>query len=114
MQIDFPSWRDAASWNVGRYVILPDHVHPFCAPAVFPGRPLAQWVQYWKARASLAWPRRLEQPIWQRDGWDTQLRRHENYEAKWQYVLANPVRAGLVAKPEDWPHQGELNVLRWS
>jgi hypothetical protein len=25
----------------------------------------------------------------------------------------NPVRAGLVSRPEEWPYQGELNVLEW-
>jgi len=52
-------------------------------------------------------------PIWQRDFWDTQLRKGENYDEKWQYVLENPVRAGLVKHSEDWPYQGELNVLEW-
>ena len=32
---------------------------------------------------------------------------------KWEYVVRNPVRAGLVNRREDWPFQGELNVLRW-
>ncbi len=54
-----------------------------------------------------------EHPIWQRDFWDTQLRRNENYEEKWDYVLENPVRAGLVSKSEDWLYHGELNILEW-
>jgi hypothetical protein len=48
-----------------------------------------------------------------RDSWDTQLRRHESYDSKWEYVINNPVRAGLVKEPDDWPFQGALNVLRW-
>jgi hypothetical protein len=43
----------------------------------------------------------------------TQLRRSENYTEKWQYVLRNPVRAKLVENIEDWPYQGEMNVLMW-
>jgi len=27
--------------------------------------------------------------------------------------VENPVKAGLVARWEGWPYQGELNVLRW-
>jgi putative transposase len=72
-----------------------------------------QWVRYWKSLASKKWPRPDEQPIWQRDFWDTQLRRSENYNSKWQYVLDNPVRAGLVKQPDDWPFQGDLNSLPW-
>jgi putative transposase len=106
-------WSDKPAWIVGRYVIMPDHVHLFCAPAAFPGRPLIQWVRYWKSCAARAWPRPGEQPVWQRDCWDTQLRRGDSYAAKWEYVLANPVRAGLARHAADWPYQGELNALRW-
>ena len=35
------------------------------------------------------------------------------HDAKWDYVLQNPVRAGLVARAEDWPLAGEIHELRW-
>jgi putative transposase len=107
------AWTGAKSWSVGRYVIMPDHIHLFCAPNVFPAEPLQQWIRYWKNVASRNWPRPDDQPIWQRDFWDTQLRRHENYDEKWEYVVENPARAGLVDKSEDWPFHGELNFLPW-
>jgi putative transposase len=107
------AWRDAKSWLVGRYVIMPDHIHLFCAPDTFPTKPLKQWVRYWKSETSRHWPRPDEHPVWQRDYWDTQLRRHQSYDSKWEYVVNNPVRAGLVKEPNDWPFQGELNVLPW-
>jgi REP element-mobilizing transposase RayT len=66
-----------------------------------------------KTIASKNWPRREQHPLWQRDFWDTQLRRSENYESKWLYVVNNPVRAGLSKCVEEWPFQGELNVLEW-
>ena len=52
-------------------------------------------------------------PLWQRDCWDRQLRTGESYTQKWEYVRNNPVRKGLVANADDWPYQGELNVLEW-
>ena len=52
-------------------------------------------------------------PLWQRDCWDRQLRTGESYAQKWEYVRNNPVRKGLVANADDWPYQGELNVLEW-
>ena len=107
------SWRRAEAWAVGKYVIMPHHVHLFCAPMGFPAVPLMRWVKFWKSLASRAWPRPEEQPVWQRDGWDTQLRRDENYAAKWEYVANNPVRAGLVSCSDEWPYQGEMNELRW-
>jgi len=107
------AWQKANVWLVGGYVIMPDHIHLFCAPNTFPMKPLQQWVKYRKSLASLSWPRPNNHPLWQRDSWDTQLRRHESYDSKWEYVINNPVRAGLVKEPDDWPFQGALNVLRW-
>jgi putative transposase len=112
-QLIVGAWLGARSWLVGRYVIMPDHIHLFCAPGTFPPEPLKQWIRYWKAVASKNWPCPNEHPIWQRDFWDTQLRRHENYDQKWDYVNENPVRAGLVSSSEKWPFHGELNILRW-
>jgi len=80
---------------------------------VFPPEALKQWVRYWKNAASKKWPHPEEHPLWRRDFWDTQLRRHESYDAKWDYVIQNPVRARLVDESKEWPFQGELNVLRW-
>jgi len=107
------AWQTKPSWLIGRYVVMPDHVHLFCAPAEFPSRPLLKWVSFWKSAAARNWPHRDQLPLWQRHSWDTQLRRGENYDEKWEYVLQNPVRAGLVARTEDWRYQGELNILRW-
>jgi len=28
------SWRETRSCLVGRYVVMPDHIHLFCAPAI--------------------------------------------------------------------------------
>jgi len=106
-------WRRANHWRVGRYVIMPDHIHLFCAPAKFPYTPLKKWVQFWRSEASRHWPRPGENPLWQRDFFDRQLRSGESYHEKWLYVLHNPVRAGLVTTPDRWPFQGEINPLSW-
>ncbi len=92
---------------------MPDHLHLFCAPGSWPPTALDAWVRYWKSRAAAAWPMPVEGRVWQRDWWDTQLRAHESYAAKWEYVRQNPVRAGLAPTPEAWPYQGELHALPW-
>jgi len=107
------SWRAAEHWHVGRYVVMPDHIHLFCCPATRPPESLRSWVKYWKTLVSRRWPRPSEHPIWQQDVWDTQLRSGESYSGKWQYVRENPVRAGLAERSDDWPYQGELNMLPW-
>jgi putative transposase len=107
------AWREARSWLVGRYVIMPDHVHLFCAPAEAHPKPLLQWVSFWKSRSAQHWPQPNERLVWQRHFWDTQLRRGQSYDEKWDYVVQNPMRAGLVERVADWPHQGTMNLLRW-
>jgi len=107
------AWSAANNWLVGRYVIMPDHIHLFCAPATFPYEPLRGWMRYWKSVASRRWPRPDEHPVWHPDGWDRQLRHGDSYREKWDYVRDNPVRESLVETSDEWPYQGEMNVLMW-
>ena len=51
--------------------------------------------------------------LFQRECWDTQLRKGDSYAVKWEYVRNNPVRRGLVDNVDAWPYQGEMNVLEW-
>ena len=106
-------WSAASSWLVGRYVILPDHLHLFAAPHGLESPDFRRWVGYWKSLVTKAWPGKAAGSIWQRDVWDRELRTGESYTSKWEYVRENPVRHGLVARFEDWPFQGELHSLIW-
>jgi REP element-mobilizing transposase RayT len=101
-------------WLVGRYVVMPDHVHFFCAPAP-DAVALSVFVGKWKEWTAKYAKRRLEAPppLWQAEFFDHVLRSSESYEEKWDYVRMNPVRAGLVSRPEDWPYQGEVHDLRY-
>jgi len=104
------TWTNASAWLVGFYLLMPDHVHLFCGPNDLECS-LQVWLSYWKRQFSCL--HLQDTGGWQRDGWDTRLRREESYSTKWEYVRQNPVRKGLCVKPEAWPYQGELNVLRW-
>ena len=42
---------------------------------------------------------------WQRDFFDHRLRTPESAKEKANYTRMNPVRAELVAHPQDWPFQ---------
>ncbi|MGB8353782.1 MAG: transposase [Chthoniobacteraceae bacterium] len=107
-------WTQADAWLVGRYVIMPDHIHLFCAPGnQKQSVSLLKWVSYWKSISAQAWPDPSDDPVWHRHFWDTQLRHTDSYDKKWDYVLQNPIRANLSANTDDWPYQGECNILRW-
>jgi putative transposase len=95
---------------VGRYVIMPDHIHLFvCGPDDFV---LGRWVGSLKQTLAKAMRHKLpDNPIWQRGLFDHVLRNDESYGQKWNYVRDNPVRAGFVTKPEDWPYSGEIVII---
>jgi putative transposase len=99
-------------WSVGRYVIMPDHVHFFARPAR-EAKPLFVFMRLWKEWTSkrLILECDFANPIGQAEFSDHVLRSNENYGLKWTYVRNNPVRAGLVAKADDWPWQGEMEQL---
>ncbi len=97
----------------GEYVIMPDHIHLFCSPVGLEYPPLKTWVTYWKSLSARTWPDKKAGKVWQRDFWDTQLRKGESYTEKWHYVVNNPVRAGLVEEALKWPYQGEICELQW-
>jgi len=63
-QLMVESWQTANFWRVGRYVIMPDHIHLFCAPNTFPPQPLKKWIEYWRNQVTRAWPDRTQVPIW--------------------------------------------------
>ena len=101
-------------WWVGDYLLMPDHVH-FFARASRTADAMNKWVQMWKSVSArlLLKRQRLAGPLWQAEYFDRYLRSGENYAEKWAYVEANPVRAGLVGKPEDWPYRGRIHLLRF-
>ena len=109
-------WQQSAThndWWVGRYVLMPDHIHLFAVPGA-QSDPMHQWIAQWKSISA----RRLtaglgaHAPIWQRDYFDRYLRTEESFQVKWDYVRNNPVRANLVSDPAHWPYQGEIHELR--
>jgi putative transposase len=106
-------WQEADHFSVGKYVVMPDHVHLFASPADPEHTDVRRWIAYWKRLVTLAWPDRRKLPLWQTQAWDRQLRTGESYSQKWDYVQNNPVHHGLVERAEDWPFQGELSVFEW-
>ena len=95
---------------VGRYVIMPDHVHLFvCGPPDFK---LSRWVGALKqALARGAHKSKKDAQPWQEGFFDHLLRSDESMSQKWDYIRENPVRAGLVDHADAWPYQGEVVLI---
>jgi putative transposase len=50
--------------------------------------------------------------LWQPRFFDRALRTVEEYNAKVEYIHWNPVKAGLVSRPEEWPWSSVHNYTR--
>jgi putative transposase len=105
------AWSAEMEWVVGNYVIMPDHLHLFCAPGVWCQGEVKSWCVRWKGCVSRHAPG--VKGRWLADCWDTQMRSQEHYLRKLAYVLDNPVRVGLTERVEDWPHRGTMVDLPW-
>jgi len=112
--------RSAADFRigVGRYVLMPDHIHLFVCFGIGCSTTLSTWIKGLKRELDRILLSRGHQPVkrpgqtlssfWQPGFHDHPLRSDEGYAAKWDYVFQNPARAGLVTRAEDWPYAGEI------
>ena len=91
---------------LGRYVIMPDHLHLFVRG--HRNFSLSAWIGGLKRAMSVALN---STHFWQPGFFDHVLCSNESYAEKWNYVRDNPVRAGLVKTANDWPYQGEIVVI---
>ena len=84
------------------WVVMPDHLHWLFALQHGELSSLACRI---KAASALAINAHLGRtgPVWQKGFHDRALRREEDLKAVARYVVHNPVRAGLVARIDDYP-----------
>jgi len=85
-------------WYAHIALVMPDHVHFLLS---FPESETRMQiiVSKWKE-----WAAKTLKIAWQRDFFEHRLRQEESFREKADYILANPVRAGLVKEPEEWPY----------
>jgi putative transposase len=83
------------------YVAMPEHVH------LLVNEPrkaiLAKAIQALKLSVSV---QSRDRPFWQRRYYDFNVHNELKRVEKLRYMHRNPVKRGLVEKPEDWPWSG--------
>jgi len=93
--------RECGRARVFGFVVMPDHVHAIVQP--LGDEVVTDIVKSWKSFSA----RRLNAAIgcssalWQSGYFDHALRGDRDFSQTLQYVHENPVRAGLVAAPEE-------------
>ena len=89
-------------YELRAWVVMPNHVHVLFKVGEKPmGQTVADWKEYTARQANRFLGRRGH--FWAKDYWDTYMRDAEHELRARRYVENNPVKAGLVQDPRDWP-----------
>ena len=96
------SRREAQGFLVMAWVFLPDHWHAILFPH-YPGT-ISGVMESIKVSSTRLINRERGEAgrLWQGRFFDRALRRVKEYNERVEYIHLNPVRAGLVGKPEEW------------
>jgi putative transposase len=90
-------------YSLDAYVVMPEHVHLLLKP--LPGWTLAKILHGIKGYSAREINRSLNRKgaFWQDENMDHLVRNEADWLDKFEYIHMNPVKAGLVEKPQDWP-----------
>jgi putative transposase len=86
------------------YCFMPDHLHLLVEGSE--GSDLAQLMKAFKQTSSFDYKQRVGRLLWQRSYYDHILRGPDELRPAIEYILGNPVRAGLVENPRAYPFWG--------
>ncbi|ATC64146.1 hypothetical protein CMV30_09365 [Nibricoccus aquaticus] len=89
--------QECGQWQISLVLLMPDHLHALIR--FNPERGIQRTVLDWKRYTAKA--ARVQ---WQQDFFEHRVRDEAACQEKWRYILFNPVRAGLVKTPEEWPY----------
>jgi putative transposase len=95
----------ACEMEVLAYCFMPDHVHLVVTGSASTSD-AQRFIRLAKQFSGFAYARWSGARLWQRYSFERVLRSDEPTRDVVQYVLANPVRAGLVARIQDYPFLG--------
>jgi putative transposase len=93
------------------YVVMSNHVHVLLTP-IIPLHRLTNGLKGTTARTANQILQRAGEHFWQDESYDHRCRNAVEFQRVRGYIARNPVRAGLVVKPEDWPWSSAHNLGR--
>jgi REP element-mobilizing transposase RayT len=109
MVVDAIRYRDGLQYKLHSYVVMPNHVHLLITPLVN----LSKVMQSLKRFTGLEGNRilGLTGPFWQHESYDHLVRNETEFRRISRYIENNPVKAGLVAAPEEfsWCSAGPID-----
>jgi|ERR1051325_106438 REP element-mobilizing transposase RayT len=88
-------------YRLSAYVVMSNHVHILIWPRAHLSR-ITRSIKGYTARQCNKFLSRTGQKFWQDESFDHAVRNHDEFWRIKNYIERNPVKAGLVARPEDW------------
>lgn len=104
MTLRIVAYRDRGAYLLHEFAVMPDHLHLLLTPGGT--TTLEKAMQLIKGGSSheIHNVRGHKMEIWQPGFHDWTVRDGADYKAKREYIWLNPVRVGLVERPEEWPY----------
>jgi REP element-mobilizing transposase RayT len=100
---------ELAHYKLDAYVVMANHVHVLVWPRIPPSRFL-QSLKGFTAREANRRLGRTGEPFWQAESYDHWVRNESEHQRIGAYIENNPVKAGLVQRPEDYPWSSASRV----
>jgi putative transposase len=91
-------------WNLLHWVIMPSHLHVLYVSGNIGMRRLMADFKRWTGHGATKVLEKTGAAFSQSEWFDHWSRRADETERMATYIRNNPVRAGLVRTPEEWPH----------
>jgi len=89
------------------YCFMPDHLH-LLVHLKTPGSSVIEFARYFKQLSGYHYKHETGNQLWQKSYYDHAVRLEEDVRRVAQYIFENPVRAGLAASVNEYPHTGSL------
>jgi putative transposase len=83
-------------------VFMPDHLHVLLG-GTSASSAFLPFMKLMRQRTAMFYRRLTGESLWQQGYFDRVLRPDDDITAIAQYIMENPVRAGLIGKSEDYP-----------
>jgi putative transposase len=93
------------------YTLMPDHAH-LITEGLTDASDVCKLLYEWKKATGYCWSKKVGGPLWHPGFWDSHLIDEASLDRSIEYVVLNPVRAGLVSDPADYALTGSTVYAR--
>ena len=95
-------YSDKKMYELICWCIMPNHVHVLLK--MLPDYSLSEILFSWRSYSSHAINKHLNRigNVWMREYFDRYIRNQEHFKKAYNYILNNPLKAGLVSDPYKW------------